>query len=212
MAVRKRKKKRKAKKNLGPADYLDDEQVRFVLEILKSEAANGRFRTAVRLFIFQLLLNTGLRRGEACGLEMRDLPGYHGKDVIDVRWEVAKGQRSRTIIISDQCRKLIEAFTDRFRTGSRPKDPLLVNEFGWRMTGRNIWDRFQTISKHTGIRAMHPHMMRHTYLSLLYGISKDQMFVKEQGGHARMDTTNIYVHIGDRERKKQVSRLDWLAT
>ncbi|KKL18600.1 hypothetical protein LCGC14_2473920 [marine sediment metagenome] len=63
-----RKKKRKPKTQLEPGDYLDAEQVRFVLELLKGEAADGKFRTAVRLFIFQLLVNTGIRRGEAAGV------------------------------------------------------------------------------------------------------------------------------------------------
>ncbi len=209
--VRKIKKKRKPKTQLEPGDYLDGEQVRYILEILKAAARDGRFRTAVRLFIFQLLLNTGLRRGEAAGLQLRDLPGYHGKCQIVVRWQQAKGRRNRGIIISSEFAKVISDYTERFCRGCGPKSPLLRNEYGNAMTSDNIYRRIKTISRHTAIISLHPHTMRHTYLSLLYGIEKDQMFVKDQGGHVKMDTTNIYVHIGDRERKKQVSRLDWLA-
>lgn len=212
MAASRKKRKRKPKTQLGPRDYLDAEQVHFTLQILRADAKDRQFRTAVRLFIFQLLLNTGLRRGEAVGLEMRDLPQHHGKDLIDIRWDVGKGDRARTIIISDKCKEMIRRYTDRFCQNSRPHDPLLVNEYGHRMTGDNIGRRFQTISKLVGAGAVRPHMMRHTYLSFLYGVEKDQMFVKAQGGHAQMQTTNIYVHIGDRERKKQVSRLDWMTT
>lgn len=210
--ARKRKKKRKPKNQLGPRDYLDEMQVRFILEILKGEARDGRFRTAVRLFIFQLLLNTGLRRGEAAGLELRDMPQYHGKDLIDVRWQVAKGGRARTVIISDKFKELIGQYTKRFCKGCSGRSPLLRNEYGNRMTPENIYNRIKTIGRHAAIGSLHPHMMRHTYLSLLYGVDKDQMLVKNQGGHVKMDTTNIYVHIGDREQKRQVSRLAWLAT
>ncbi len=214
MAVKtaKRKKKRKPKTQLEPGDYLDAEQVRFALEILKSQAADGRFRTAVRLFIFQLLLNTGLRRGEAAGLQLGDLPCCHGKSQVVVRWTMAKGGRNRGVIVSDKCKKLIAEYVERFCEGYGPRTPLLRNEYGRPMTAQNIYCRIRTIGKHTGLVGLHPHMLRHTYLSLLYGVSKDQMFVKDQGGHIKMDTTNIYVHIGDIERKRQVSRLDWLAT
>lgn len=210
MAVKKRK--RKPKTQLEPGDYLDDEQVRFVLEILKGQAADGRFRTAVRLFIFQLLVNTGLRRGEAAELELRDLPCCHGKGQVVVRWSMAKGRRNRGIIIGDKCKKLVADYVERFCNGCGPRAPLLRNEYGRKMTAQNIYCRIKTIGKLTGLRGLHPHMLRHTYLSLLYGVQKDQMFVKDQGGHVKLDTTNIYVHIGDIERKRQVSRLDWLAT
>lgn len=208
----KRKKKRRTKTQLEPGDYLDAEQVRFALEILKGEAANGSFRTVTRLFIFQLLLNTGLRRGEAAGLQLRDMPGYHGKSQVVVRWTMAKGRRNRGIIISDRCKKLIADYVGMFCRGCGPRAPLLRNEYGRAMTAQNIYSRVKTIGRHIGMVGLHPHILRHTYLSLLYGVGKDQMFVKDQGGHIKMDTTNIYVHIGDRERKRQVSRLDWLAT
>ncbi len=207
-----KKKKRKPKTQLEPGDYLDAERVRFVLELLKGEAADGRFRTAVRLFIFQLLLNTGLRRGEAAGLQLRDLPGFHGKGQVVVRWEMAKGRRNRGIIISDKFKKVIAEYVERFCEGCKPRTPLLRNEYGNAMTAQNIYCRMRTIGSHTGIKGLHPHMLRHTYLSLLYSVDKDQKFVKDQGGHVKMDTTNIYVHIGDRERKRQVDRLSFLAT
>ncbi len=207
-----KKKKRRPKTELEPEDYLDAEEVRFILEILKNQAADGRFRTATRLFLFQLLLNTGLRRGEAAELELKDMPSSHGKDQIAVRWRRAKGRRNRGVIISDKFKAILQEYIERFCSGCRLTAPLLRNEYGNPMTGQNIYRRMKTIGKQTGIAGLHPHMLRHTYLSLLYGISKDQMFVKDQGGHVKLDTTNIYVHIADRERKKQVTRLDWLAT
>ncbi len=207
-----RKKKRKPKTQLEPGDYLDAEQVRFILQILKAQAEDGRFRTAVRLFIFQLLLNTGLRRGEAAGLQLRDLPGHHGKSQVVVRWEMAKGGRNRGIIVSDDFKRLLAAYVQRFCKGCRAKSPLLRNEYGNQMTAQNIYCRMRTIGRHTGIKGLHPHMLRHTYLSLLYGVEKDQVFVQRQGGHVKMDTTNIYVHIGDIGRKRQVERLSHLAT
>lgn len=204
-------KKRKPKTQLEPGDYLDSEQVRFVLQILKVAAENGTFRTAIRLFIFQLLLNTGLRRGEAAGLQLRDLPCYHGKPQVVVRWTQAKGRRNRGVVISDGFIGIIKDYVGRFCKGCGPRAPLLRNEYGRPMTPQNIYCRVKTIGRHTGI-GLRPHMLRHTYLSLLYGVEKDQMFVKDQGGHVKLDTTDIYVHIGDSERKRQVSRLAWLAT
>ena len=209
--AKKRKKKRKSKDQLEPRDYLEIEQVRFILEILKRQAENGLFRTAVRLFIFQLLLNTGMRRGEAAGLDLGDLPGSHGKPYIALRWAATKGRRNRNIIISDEFRMVLDAYIQRFRKGCGPKAPLLLNEYGNRMTGANIYARLKTISGLAGID-LHPHQMRHTLLGFLYQVDHDLMSVMAQAGHQNINTTKIYVNMGDSARKRQVSRLGHLAT
>ncbi len=207
----KKKKRKKPKDKLNSWDYLDAEQVLFCLTLLKKEADDGGFRACVRLFVFRLLLITGLRRAEACGIEMRDLPCCHGKKQIDVRREVGKGGYARTITLSTAQVGLIDQYIDRFCNREKQRSPLLLNEAGVRMKGKNIWCRMKTIGRHVGIPSLKPHAMRHTYSSLLYQQGgKDQMFVKDQCGHRKVETTNIYVHIGSTERIRQVSRLDWL--
>lgn len=159
----KKKKRRRSKNRLKSSDYLQPEQVRFILELLKAEAKDGGFRAAVRLFIFQLLLITGLRRGEAAGLELRDLPYWHKKNQIDVRWYIAKSGRERSIVLSAEQAELINSFVKRFRKGCGSRTPLLVNEYGNRMTGYNIYCRMRTIGRKAGILWLHPHAIRHTW-------------------------------------------------
>lgn len=207
-----KKKRRKPKVQLSHDDYLDPEQVRFVLQILKKQASDGKFRSAMRLFIFQLLLNTGLRRSEAADLQLRDLPCAHGKCQVSARWETTKGRRNREVLVSEEFRVILDEFVERFCKGKGPRSPLLVNEHGRPMTGYNIWCRIKTIGRRVGFVRLHPHALRHTYLSLLYGVSKDQTLIKDQGGHVKLDTTNIYIHIGDNDRKRQVSKIGWLGT
>ena len=209
---RKRKKKRRAKTQLETGDYLDQEQVQYILTLLKKAADDGGYRTAKRLFVFRLLVNTGLRRGEAASLQIRDLPCSHGKHQVAIRWEVTKSRRNRGVVVNESFRKVLDEFVDRFCDKGKSKSPLLRNEYGNQMTGQNIYCLIKTIGRMTGIGGIRPHMLRHTYLSLLYSIDKDQMFVKDQGGHSDIKTTNIYVHIGDNERERQVSKLNWLST
>ena len=40
--------------------------------------------------------------------------------------------------------------------------------------------------------AVHPHMLRHTYLSRLYNVEHDLRFVQDQAGHSSPTTTAIY--------------------
>jgi integrase len=57
---------------------------------------------------------------------------------------------------------------------------------------------------------LHPHMLRHTYLSRLYNIEHDLRFVQDQAGHASPTTTAIYAKTNSMSRKRQVEALDGL--
>jgi len=59
-----------------------------------------------------------------------------------------------------------------------------------------------------GIGKLHPHMLRHTYLTRLYNIEKDLRFVQDQAGHASPTTTAIYAKTNNQARKRQVQALD----
>ena len=58
------------------------------------------------------------------------------------------------------------------------------------------------------IGKLHPHMLRHTYLTRLYNVEKDLRFVQDQAGHASPTTTAIYVKTNNTARKGQVEALD----
>lgn len=51
-------------------------------------------------------------------------------------------------------------------------------------------------AKKAGItKRVHFHLLRHTYLTRLYGRTKDLRLVQEVAGHADISTTQIYTHI-----------------
>ncbi|MFC1793445.1 tyrosine-type recombinase/integrase [Planctomycetota bacterium] len=58
------------------------------------------------------------------------------------------------------------------------------------------------------IGKLHPHMLRHTYLTRLYNVEHDLRFVQDQAGHASPTTTAIYAKTNSKARKRQVEALD----
>jgi integrase len=65
---------------------------------------------------------------------------------------------------------------------------LLGSERGDRIIYRSIYAKIKRIGEQAGIGKLHPHMLRHTYLTRLYNIEKDLRFVQDQAGHASPPT------------------------
>jgi integrase len=54
-----------------------------------------------------------------------------------------------------------------------------------------------------------PHMLRHTYITMLYLSGVDVMTAKEQAGHADVTTTmNIYTHLSEGHVAEEIRKLD----
>jgi site-specific recombinase XerC len=90
----------------------------------------------------------------------------------------------------------------------KPKVPLLASTNGKRMIYRSIYEKMKKLGKNSGIGKLHPHMLRHTYLSRLYNVEHDLRFVQDQAGHASPTTTAIYAKTNVTARRRQVEALD----
>ena len=213
MAKRKTKakatKKTEQRGGLSPDKYLNDDPLKKVRRYAKDRADLARMRGSSRAVIdellVELLVNTGLRASELCDLNIADLPITHGKSSVWVR--DGKGNVSRVIDISEKLQKRLERFVKLYRKGAGADDPLLVSEQGGRMQYRSVYGKIRSVGQKAGIK-LHPHMLRHTYLTRLYNVEKDLRFVQDQAGHASPTTTAIYAKTNNTARKRQVEALD----
>ncbi len=65
----------------------------------------------------------------------------------------------------------------------------------------------ETVADIAALRRATPHWFRHTYATDLFDAAVDPRIVKENLGHASMDTTLIYSHTEDSARHEQTQRL-----
>lgn len=205
-----KKKKSKTRGGLAPDKYLSEAQLKKLRRYVKDKADLSRLRGGSRgvidELIVELLANTGLRASELCNLNIGDLPGTHGKECIWIR--DGKGNVSRTVEISDSLKKRLDRFIKLYRKDADSDSALLVSERGDRIIYRSIYSKIKRIGEQAGIGKLHPHMLRHTYLTRLYNIEKDLRFVQDQAGHASPTTTAIYAKTNNKARKRQVQALD----
>ncbi|MGC8981624.1 MAG: site-specific tyrosine recombinase/integron integrase [Minisyncoccia bacterium] len=148
--------------------------------------------------ILETLFSTGLRLSELCSLN-RDINIKKGEFSV-----VGKGGRTRVVFLSDFAKEaLIKYLKER-----EDKNPALFislskNQPAKRLTPRAIEKIIKYNAKKAGIiKKVTPHMLRHQFATDLLSSGADLRSVQLLLGHKNLSTTQIYLHVVDKELKK----------
>ena len=206
------------------ARYLDEEQAARLMEAL--ESADIQNRTMIKL-----LLYTGMRRGELCGLTWEDIDFDHCTVHVDksllivnkgYHLTTTKEDNVRDIDVAPEFMEYLKTYRDQWlaqkhRMGSawqtcmdgkwesyreslqklRGKNFIVINDFGWPISPDHYGKIVDRVAEKAGIRKIHPHMFRHTFVSILLsnpdiGVAT----VAAEAGHAQPSTTlAIYTQV-----------------
>ena len=187
-------------------NYLDDEQALQLLELLEQEPLQYRV-------IFTLLLFTGLRRGELCGLEWSDIDFEHS--VIHIRRESLytpdkgiyvedgkTGSAMRSMKMPPSAMELLQSYKSwqaeqRLKLGDRWEhhDRLFTTWNGKPIFPDTVTNRFRGFIEKTGFVKVTPHQLRHTNASLMIANGTPITTVSKRLGHANAAVTGkIYAH------------------
>ncbi|MFJ8912607.1 tyrosine-type recombinase/integrase [Amycolatopsis sp. NPDC102389] len=157
------------------------------------------------------LFTLGLRVSELCGLDDADVHVTRGRRALRVR---GKGGKVRIVYLSVPAeRALLEYLALRADgTGTavvtgvgrrtQPSDrPLLVTRGGRRFARQAIWQLLRRIAAAGGpdlagvAEVMHPHALRHFYVTAAVEAGASLEHVQADVGHASIDTTSgVYDH------------------
>lgn len=226
----------KSRGGLPPDKYLSKDQIRTMLNYVRGQAKHGSRRDVINKMIIELLLSSGLRAAELCDLKMRDLPLHHGKDVVYVRDGKGKISRTvetpvsltgklkrftricckgvkptSPAIPSEAGYRLIRWKTYRRRKDRKPGESKYIieqhQEYSARLTYHCLYSKVKMIGRKSGVGRVTPHMLRHSYLYLLYNVQHDLRFVQDQAGHANISTTQVYTATSNEARRLQVEAI-----
>ena len=177
---------------------------------------------------FKLVLATGLRRGEACGLKWSDINWR--KRTIHVQRGVVKlshqesitkdpktSSGDRMVYLSKEMCQLLKAWRkecewDRAQTANETvseDDYLFRQPNGKPMNPCTFTYRFKLILKANNLPLdLNVHSLRHTNASLLIAQGVDVRTVASLLGHAQASTTlDIYAHAFDKNKRKAQEKL-----
>ena len=191
-AVKAKRPKVVKKTHLDSGDFLTKEEV---------VACRAVLRDSDRV-LFEVLLGSGLRASECCALEVQDIGIYGGRSQIDVRR--GKGSRQRAVKIGPKLKEILRIYLKEQEVHQVVGEAVFFNKRGKQLTYSDLYSRIRKIRTRSGVSALHPHALRHTFGTFLYACKKDLEYCRQQLGHASIATTQIYVNVLSEEKLEQM--------
>lgn len=191
-------------------DFLDSR-----VEKIKQSGRKGAWSALRDSHLIKTIYAFGLRRSEACKLEVNDLrPNPHMRQwgtygAIHVRYgkSVRGGMpRRRTVLTVPEFDWVVvglKQWVEHARpmllgqtTSTRPE--LWPTERGGRVNERTLDDRFLAIRTEAGLPDdLTLHCLRHSYVTHLIEFGYPERFVTEQVGHSHASTTAVYTSVSN---------------
>ena len=159
---------------------------------------NTRYRTSWRnRTMIVLALNTGMRIGDLVSLQWEDIELDTGRCHV----KNGKGAKDRVIFIRPAI--LSEMLDMSRKMGKEPEGLVFTTLKGEPIFTAYLRRMIAEKARKAGIqKRVHFHLLRHTYLSRLYGRTKDIRVVQEVAGHADISTTQIYTHVSGEDVRR----------
>ena len=194
----------------------DEETMRLVMKALEKESI--KYET-----YFKLIIATGMRRGECCGLKWSDIDFKNHaihvqRNVVKITGEEIFVKEPKTtagdryVYFSPEMESLLKEYrhecdwqTESYENRKLTDDDYVFRKSGYQlpMTPSTFTWRFKLILKKHGLpEQLNVHSLRHSNASLLIANGADVATVAGLLGHSQPSTTlDIYTHAFDKNKK-----------
>ena len=170
-------------------------------ELSRLREASGKSEDPLAFPIVTILLDTGLRVSELCGLDIEDMD-LDDKSALVIG---GKGEKDRTVLFTDATVRAVESWLpirkSRARlTGTDDNErALLLSSRGRRMNPRSVQKLIDRLADASDIprSRLSPHTLRHTFATGLLERGADLVTIQRLLGHSSIATTRVYLEIGD---------------
>ena len=196
---------------MKPVDSLTEAECKKLVRWATTKAPRERFGVHRTGTLALLLLDTGLRIGEALRLRVSDVDFGEGKILV----HSTKTGDFRIVPLSPLLRKhlrrYLQAREDRLARLSVTSDLLFVSESG-RACGVSATEQsFRSAAEAAGIRRIHPHLLRHTFATQCLLNGAPLPAVMRLGGWRKLTTVQRYTYMNDAVAAEVHSRTSPLA-
>lgn len=201
-----RPKPRKGEKQQTDPSAYTAADVQKLVEALKAEPL--KWQTLIHL-----LIDTGVRRGECCALQWRDINFKTGEVTISknlcytkdkgVYMDSPKNGHSRKVYVGDETLTLLKRLREE-QAGKAISRYVFTQEHSCEPMHPQTPTRYlKKLSDRCGIAGLHPHKLRHTFASVAITNGADIASVSEALGHSdKAVTLRMYTHASEESIKR----------
>lgn len=183
---------------------MTEDEAECLLNARVKHRRHGAFLEARDRAMMEVLYGSGLRRFEACGLDLLDVDLRSLK----VRVRHGKGDKERYSFLTQPAAQAITAYLEirpQYVTAASGS-ALFITIRGDRISPRQLWAEFNRLrqaAKADGLtKHVVPHTMRHSFATHIYRNSRNILAVQKLLGHSNINTTQRYTHIEDDELRE----------
>lgn len=171
-----------------------------------SDTNYSLFKSYRNLSVFDLLITTGIRIGEASNIQLQDID-YTNRTILIH----GKGKKERMIYISsNDCWNNLMKYISVRKTMSANTNYLFINKDLHKIGTHSIDKLFRQIIKELKLpTTITPHCLRHSFATYLLSNGADIRTVQELLGHASISTTEIYTHVDIKRKKKVLDKYNY---
>lgn len=181
-------------------------------QVFTLEEVVFRCRTATYYqdqLILLILLDTGIRVSELCGLLNKDIIfDYKCSLSLVIRPEIAKRQKPRSIPVSARLTNHVNGLLQHnIKTPLKPEAPLLHLAYDFTpLNPRYVQRKCLVWGRAAGIERLTPHMLRHTFASRLMRVAPLPV-VQSMLGHKNLSSTQVYTHPNNNDLHKGIAEM-----
>lgn len=167
--------------------------------------AAGRSENPIAEPLITLLLESGMRVSEICGLDLHDI------DLSDRSARVVggKGNKDRLVLFTEQSVEAIQSWLRIRPSRSHPDEvSLFVSRRGRRLRPRGIQKMMDKLAIEADLPKdkVSPHVLRHNFATGLLERGADLVSIQRLLGHASIATTRVYLEISDQTLREVYRR------
>ena len=180
-------------------EILSEQEIADIFGSINPNTFNGARIFAIAL----LLLDTGIRASELCGLTLEST--HLNQDFVKV---LGKGSKERIVPFGSTTKKALI----RYITTWRPEpelpmtDNLFLTPYGAPMTYGALRQSIKRAGIKVGVPRLRPHLFRHTFAVRYLMNGGDVMTLKLLLGHSTLDVTQMYMHLAEAHIQVQYSK------
>jgi integrase/recombinase XerD len=142
--------------------------------------------------IVLLMLDTGVRASELCGLQLRHVDLKNRSITV-----LGKGNKERALPFGPSCGKSLFRYISLERKEARVNDPLFLATGGAPLDRGNLLKLLQRLGQRAGVPDVHPHRFRHTFAIEYLRNGGNTRALQEALGHETLEMLRVYTRIAE---------------